>query len=78
MPHAAAVRGDRHDGRRRGVNWPTLIMIALVVLAWVRTPRATAIAGILFSLWLLQLSIPADALEVRDWLKTSSRRVSVA
>jgi hypothetical protein len=49
-----------------------------------RTPRATAIAGILFSillissLWLLRLSTPADPLEVGAWLTTSSKRVTIA
>jgi hypothetical protein len=49
-----------------------------------RTPRAAAIAGIVFSillissLWLLRLSVPADPLEVGAWLKTSSARVSLA
>jgi len=39
-----------------------------------RTPRAAAIAGILFAVlystaWvLIRLSIPADALEASDWL----------
>ena len=39
-----------------------------------RTPRAAAIAGILFSgllicsLWLLRLSVPSDPLETGAWL----------
>lgn len=47
-----------------------------------RTPRAAAIAGIVFavllSLWLLRLSIPANPLEVGDRLAESSERVNVA
>jgi hypothetical protein len=49
-----------------------------------RTPRAAAIAGIVFSillissLWLLRLSTPADSLEVGAWLTTSSDRVTIA
>jgi hypothetical protein len=49
-----------------------------------RTPRAAAVAGIIFSLllisclWLLQLSVPSDPLDVGAWLKVSSKRVSLA
>jgi MFS family permease len=49
-----------------------------------KTPRAAAIAGIVFSvlliysLWLLRLSVPADPLESGAWLETSARRVSFA
>lgn len=49
-----------------------------------RTPRAAAIAGILFSLllmtsfWLLWSSVPADPFDAGSWLETSSRRVSLA
>jgi hypothetical protein len=49
-----------------------------------RTPRAAAIAGVVFSvllicsLWLLRLSVPADPLEAGAWLGTSSRRVAFA
>ncbi len=49
-----------------------------------RTPRAAAIAGIVFSillitsLWLLHLSVPSDPMEVGEWLKLSSERVSLA
>jgi hypothetical protein len=52
--------------------------------ARLRTPRAAAIAGILFSsllmcgLWLLRLSVPADPLEAGAWLASSSRRVAFA
>ncbi len=54
-----------------------------LVRAALRTPRAAAIAGILFSilliasLWLLRLSVPADPLDVGDWLKTGSRRITL-
>src|SRR6476646_1182051 len=57
---------------------------APLVRAGMRTPRAAAIAGILFSillissLWLLRLSTPTDPLEVGPWLTTSSKRVTIA
>lgn len=56
----------------------TLTRVAL------KTPRAAAIAGIVFSilliliLWLLRISVPADPLEPGAWLTTSSRSVSLA
>lgn len=56
---------------------------APIVRAGMRTPRAAAIAGIVFSvlliasLSLLRLSVPADPLEVGEWLKTSADRVAV-
>src|SRR4029077_3066931 len=49
-----------------------------------KTPRAAALAGILFSvllitgLLLFRLSVPADPLEAGAWLKTSSNRVGLA
>ena len=49
-----------------------------------KTPRAAAIAGILFSvllicsLWLLWQSVPVSPRETGSWLKTSSERVSLA
>jgi hypothetical protein len=55
-----------------------------LVRAALRTPRAAAIAGILFSLlllasfWLLQLSVPQGRVEVGEWLKTGSERIVVA
>ena len=48
-----------------------------------RTPRAAAIAGILFSaclivsLWLLRTSIPGDPLAAGEWLSHSARRVAI-
>src|SRR6187551_3716869 len=57
---------------------------APLVRASLRTPRAAAIAGIVFSILLissfslLQLSVPEDQLEVGDWLKTSSGRIALA
>jgi hypothetical protein len=57
---------------------------APVMRAQLKTPRAAAIAGILFSVlmmsavWLLRLSIPADPRETGAWLETSSERVSFA
>ena len=52
--------------------------------AQLKTPRAAAIAGIVFSLlllsilWLLRTSIPADPLEPGAWLATDTRSVTVA
>jgi len=57
---------------------------ASLVRSGLKTPRAAAIAGILFSvllissLWLLMLSMRADPHEAGTWLKTSSERVSLA
>lgn len=57
---------------------------APLIRARLRTPRAAAIAGILFSvllisgLGLFRLSVPADPLEAGAWLETSSQRVSLA
>jgi hypothetical protein len=56
---------------------------ASLIRAQLKTPRAAAIAGILFSvlmicaLWLLQMSVPSDLLE-SAWLAASARRVSFA
>ena len=55
-----------------------------LIRARLRTPRAAAIAGILFSgplisaLWLLRLSIPSDPLDEGKWLETSAARVAFA
>jgi hypothetical protein len=52
--------------------------------ATLRTPKAAAAAGIIFSLLLfvvfllLRMSVPADPLEPGAWLKTSSRTVALA
>lgn len=49
-----------------------------------RTPRAAAMAGIIFSLLLiaalvlLEVSAPADPAQAGDWLTSSSRRAAVA
>lgn len=49
-----------------------------------RTPKAAAIAGIIFSvllttiLWLLRISVPADPLEPGAWLATNSETVAIA
>jgi hypothetical protein len=57
---------------------------ASLVRSGLKTPRAAAIAGILFSvllicsLWLLLLSMRADPHEAGTWLKASSERVSLA
>ena len=52
--------------------------------ATLRTPKAAAVAGILFSVLLaiafvlLRISVPADPLEPGAWLRTSSGTVVVA
>lgn len=57
---------------------------APLVRSGLRTPRAAAIAGIVFSillicsLWLLWHSVPVEPLEAGSWLETSSGRVSLA
>ncbi len=49
-----------------------------------RTPRSAALAGILFSillitsLWLLQIAVPRDPLQINTWLATSSERILIA
>ncbi|HME22255.1 MAG TPA: hypothetical protein VKI44_13095 [Acetobacteraceae bacterium] len=55
-----------------------------LVRSGMKTPRAAAIAGIVFStlliysLWLLWVSVSADPLDPASWLKTSSNKVSLA
>jgi hypothetical protein len=55
-----------------------------LIRARLKTPRAAAIAGILFSvllmtgLLLFRISVPADPLEAGAWLKTSSKTVALA
>jgi hypothetical protein len=57
---------------------------ANLIRARLKTPRAAAVAGILFSvllitgLLLFRLSVRADPLETGAWLKTSSNRVALA
>jgi hypothetical protein len=52
--------------------------------ATLKTPRAAAIAGIVFSflliiiLWLFRMSVPADPLEPGAWLQSNARTVSFA
>jgi hypothetical protein len=49
-----------------------------------KTPKAAAIAGILFCIlllavfWLLRISVPADPLEPGEWLRTNSGLVALA
>jgi hypothetical protein len=49
-----------------------------------RTPRAAAIAGLLFSVllitvfWLLRISVPADPQDPGSWLRSSSKTVALA
>lgn len=57
---------------------------APLIRAGLKTPRAAALAGIIFSLllmvsmWLLRLSIPTDPLDVGPWLRASSRKITLA
>ncbi len=69
------------------VDDPSLAMVetrASLVRPGLKTPRAAAIAGIIFSillicsLWLLWRSIPVDPLEAGSWLETHSGRASLA
>jgi hypothetical protein len=54
-----------------------------VTRASLKTPRAAAVAGILFSLsvfgafWFLRASVPADPSEPGAWLETNSRTVAL-
>src|SRR6516164_1358747 len=55
-----------------------------LIRARLKTPRAAAVAGIVFSvllitvLLLFRLSVPADPLEAGAWLKTNSNTVALA
>jgi hypothetical protein len=55
-----------------------------VTRANLRTPKAAAVAGMLFSVllivafWLFRLSVPADPQEPGAWLRTSSSTVTLA
>jgi hypothetical protein len=55
-----------------------------LVRAKLKTPRAAAIAGIVFSVLfvaafsMLRISVPSDPAESGEWLKTSSRLVGFA
>ncbi len=55
-----------------------------VTRANLKTPKAAAIAGILFSvllivvLWLLRISVPDDPREPGSWLNSASRTVAIA
>jgi hypothetical protein len=57
---------------------------ATLVRSGLRTPKAAAIAGIVFSillicsLWLLRLVPPAGSTELAAWLQASSRRATLA
>src|SRR5271157_2900946 len=57
---------------------------ATLIRARLKTPRAAAIAGILFSILLItglvlfRLSVRADPLETGAWLKTSANKVALA
>jgi fumarate reductase subunit C len=55
-----------------------------LIRARLKTPRAAAVAGVLFSvllitgLLLLRLSVPADPLEAGAWLKINANTVALA
>lgn len=57
---------------------------APLIRAHLKTPRAAALAGILFavllisSFWLLRLAVPADPLKSGAWLQTSAKSVAFA
>lgn len=56
----------------------------IITRAHLKTPKAAAIAGILFSVlmgvifWLLRMSVPANPLEAGAWLTANSRPVALA
>lgn len=56
----------------------------MITRADLRTPRAAAVAGVVFSvllvtaLWLLRSSIPADPLEAGTWIATDRGEVALA
>jgi hypothetical protein len=55
-----------------------------ITRANLKTPKAAAIAGMLFSVllivafWLLRISVPADPQEPGSWLRTNSNTVALA
>ena len=71
--HQAAAEGPRQ-----------MLENGAVAHAHLKTPRAAAIAGIVFSLlmfaifWLLRRSIPADPLEPGTWLVADKRTIELA
>jgi hypothetical protein len=54
-----------------------------IIRAGLKTPRAAAIAGMLFSVllivvfWLLRSAVPADPQEPGSWLDTGSGRIAL-
>ncbi len=64
-------------------QWFTPQKVALTRVG-LRTPKAAAIAGIVFSIlliiifWLLRSSVPADPLEPGAWLNTNSKTIVIA
>lgn len=70
------------DKQRVGVK--TVIEQGPLTRANLKTPKAAAIAGIVFSIllivvvWLLRISVPDDPQEPGSWLKSESRTVSLA
>jgi len=56
---------------------------ATLIRAGLKTPRAAAVAGILFSVFLIaglllfRLSVRADPLEAGAWLRTSSNTIAL-
>jgi hypothetical protein len=70
------------DKQRVGVK--TVIEQGPLTRANLKTPKAAAIAGIIFSIllivvvWLLRISVPDDPQEPGSWLKSESSSVSLA
>jgi hypothetical protein len=70
------------DKQRVGVK--TVIEQGPLTRANLKTPKAAAIAGIIFSIllivvvWLLRISVPDDPQEPGSWLKSESSTVSLA
>jgi hypothetical protein len=81
---------DLRSNRWRPFNLPkpaweaSMEYKAMLTQTSLRTPRAAAIAGILFcglfisAFWMLYISVPADPLEPGEWLRTYSNTVAIA
>src|SRR3569832_2111398 len=84
---SAGIPARSADGRGRifeRVSTMAMLENGAVAHAHLKTPRAAAIAGIVFSLlmfaifWLLRRSIPADPLESGNWLAADTGMITLA
>lgn len=82
----AAIRlvSSRRERILKVATPSSVLSQAPLVRPGLKTPRAAAVAGIVFSillitsLWLLQVTVPADPADVGPWLLSSSRRITLA